>query len=112
MHLPGVTLVFVGLTAGCFLTSEDEVARVTSPSGRLDAVLVETNGGPPHPSATMPMSYLTERSIGGDPASPIYTGLAVAIRRRERTSGGKAPGNSLLNTSQPGRSTWIARWLL
>jgi len=45
MHLPGVTLVFVGLTAGCFLTSEDEVARVTSPSGRLDAVLVETNGG-------------------------------------------------------------------
>src|SRR6266480_4951758 len=45
MRVPNVTVISVALAAACFLTSEDEVARVTSPSGRLDAVLVETNGG-------------------------------------------------------------------
>jgi len=45
MRVPKVTVISVALAAACFLTSEDEVARVTSPSGRLDAVLVETNGG-------------------------------------------------------------------
>jgi len=45
MRVPNVTVMSVALAAACFSTSEDEVARVTSPSGRLDAVLVEINGG-------------------------------------------------------------------
>lgn len=39
-------LSFLVLSTGCSLyTSEDEVARVLSPSGKVEAVLVETNGG-------------------------------------------------------------------
>ncbi len=45
MRMLSVEFLVVALLGACFLTSEDEVARVTSPSGRLDAVLVETNGG-------------------------------------------------------------------
>jgi hypothetical protein len=30
---------------GCGLVSRDEVARVISPDGRLEAILIETNGG-------------------------------------------------------------------
>jgi len=45
MHLSGLSMVLIALSGACFLTSEDEVAPLTSPSGRLDAVLVETNGG-------------------------------------------------------------------
>lgn len=37
-------LLFVPLIAGC-LSSRDEVARVSSPRGDLDAVVMETNGG-------------------------------------------------------------------
>jgi hypothetical protein len=33
------------LMSSCFLGSQDEVARVQSPGGELDAILVETNGG-------------------------------------------------------------------
>ena len=33
------------LLTSCGLVSRDEVARVSSPDGRVDAVLVETNGG-------------------------------------------------------------------
>ncbi len=41
----GIACVGLSLVlAGC-LGSSDEVARVTSPSGKLDAVLVERNGG-------------------------------------------------------------------
>ena len=42
------------LVAGClsFTVSRDEVVRVSSPSGRVDAVLVESNGG-----ATTPFAY-------------------------------------------------------
>jgi hypothetical protein len=45
MRKHGLPLFLSALAASCFLSSRDEVARVTSPSGRLDAVLVETNGG-------------------------------------------------------------------
>jgi len=39
-------LVFLSLSLpGCGIVSEDEVARVTSPDGRVEAILVETNGG-------------------------------------------------------------------
>ena len=38
-------LATVVLLAACGLVSRDEVARVGSPDGRVDAVLVETNGG-------------------------------------------------------------------
>jgi hypothetical protein len=52
-----VTALLLGLnltaSTGCFTTSFDEVARSTSPSGKLDAVLVETNGG-----ATTSFGYL------------------------------------------------------
>jgi hypothetical protein len=33
------------LLAGCGFVSRDEVARVASPDGRLEAILIETNGG-------------------------------------------------------------------
>jgi hypothetical protein len=33
------------LLASCGLVSRDEVARVASPDGRVEAVLIETNGG-------------------------------------------------------------------
>ena len=33
------------LLSACGIASEDEVARVTSPDGRVEAVLIETNGG-------------------------------------------------------------------
>ena len=35
----------VALLLACFLVSRDEVSRVTSPSGDVDAVLFEDNGG-------------------------------------------------------------------
>lgn len=38
-------LAIAVLLAACGLVSRDEVARVGSPDGRVDAVLVETNGG-------------------------------------------------------------------
>jgi hypothetical protein len=41
-------LAFCSLVAvftGCGLVSSDEVARVRSPTGRLEAVVIETNGG-------------------------------------------------------------------
>ena len=42
-------LILLIFATGCFApvfdVSRDEVARVTSPSGRIDAVLAETNGG-------------------------------------------------------------------
>ncbi|MGB2715425.1 MAG: hypothetical protein WBC51_14685 [Vicinamibacterales bacterium] len=37
--------IALALLAGCDLVSRDEVARVASPDGRVEAVLVETNGG-------------------------------------------------------------------
>jgi hypothetical protein len=48
-------LLLLASLVGCLLfpTSHDEVSRVASPSGRLDAVLVETNGG-----ATTDFGYL------------------------------------------------------
>ena len=56
-HWRAMLLLFVSLTLGVTIWrinaaldglwkwSSDEVARVTSPSGRFDAVLMETNGG-------------------------------------------------------------------
>ena len=43
----------IAVALACFLVSEDEVARETSPSGDIDAVLTETNGG-----ATTSFGYL------------------------------------------------------
>jgi hypothetical protein len=43
----------VAVALACFLVSEDEVARETSPTGDIDAVLTETNGG-----ATTSFGYL------------------------------------------------------
>ena len=37
--------LFLAVFIGCGLVSIDEVARVRSPTGRLDAVVVEINGG-------------------------------------------------------------------
>ena len=47
--------LFVTILTACliFPTSQDEVSRVSSSSGRVDAVLVETNGG-----ATTSFGYL------------------------------------------------------
>jgi hypothetical protein len=44
-HLLFVVAILAPLLAGCGLVSSDEVARVSSPDGQLDAVLIETNGG-------------------------------------------------------------------
>lgn len=42
----GVGLFFLAIyLLGKVLVSEDEVARVNSPSGNVDAILIETNGG-------------------------------------------------------------------
>jgi hypothetical protein len=44
-RLIGIVFVMLALAA-CFAgVSRDEVARVTSPDGTVDAVLVEVNGG-------------------------------------------------------------------
>ena len=53
------------ILSGClsFSVSRDEVARVTSPSGRADAVLVESNGG-----ATTPFAYFVYVVARGAPA--------------------------------------------
>ena len=44
-----IALILVALvTVSCFSISDvsfDEVSRVTSPDGRMDAILIETNGG-------------------------------------------------------------------
>lgn len=46
MRIPILCLALALLTTGCLGgVSRDEVARSHSPSGRVDAVLLETNGG-------------------------------------------------------------------
>ena len=62
-------VLFVALLPG---PSEDEVARVASPDGKLEAVLVETNGG-----ATTSFGYevhVVERAgkPDGSPAASLY----------------------------------------
>ena len=47
------TLLVLLLSCGTACGSRDEVTRIASPTGRLDAVLVETNGG-----ATTSFGYL------------------------------------------------------
>jgi hypothetical protein len=44
-HRPVLASMLALLLAACGLVSRDEVAVVTSPDGRLEAVLIETNGG-------------------------------------------------------------------
>ena len=56
--------VALALLTGCGLVSRDEVARVASPDGRVDAVLVETNGG-----VTEPFAYEVHVVEKGRPAS-------------------------------------------
>ena len=42
---PFILAVALALLTGCGLVSRDEVARVSSPDGRVEAVLIETNAG-------------------------------------------------------------------
>lgn len=44
-YMAAVLLAFGLLLCGCM--SSEEVVRVTSPDGRVDAILVETNCGAP-----------------------------------------------------------------
>ena len=39
----GIALLL--FASACFIVSQDEVARIPSPTNRIDAVLIETNGG-------------------------------------------------------------------
>jgi len=56
--------VALALLTGCGLVSRDEVARVPSPDGRVEAVLMETNGG-----ATTSFGYEVHVVEKGRPAS-------------------------------------------
>ena len=61
--------------AGCGLGSRDEVARVASPDGRAEAVLVEMNGG-----ATTSFGYEVHVVPKGRPTSARVAWLYGAVR--------------------------------
>lgn len=68
----GAFFLLVWALSGYFEVSNDEVARVVSPNGKVDAVLFETNGG-----ATTSFGYniyLTEHGAqpSGSPAISLY----------------------------------------
>jgi len=48
-RLTRTALALAACSAVCACASGDEVARVASPDGRVEAVLFETNGGPTPP---------------------------------------------------------------
>ena len=79
---PLVTLVLALLT-GCGLVSRDEVARLPSPDGRVDAVLIETNGG-----ATTSFGYEIHVVEKGRPANAQVAWLYGA-GRNENAYGAK-----------------------
>jgi hypothetical protein len=67
--------VALALLTGCGLVSRDEVARVPSPDGRVEAVLMETNGG-----ATTSFGYEVHVVEKGRPASDQVAWLYGASR--------------------------------
>ena len=67
--------IALALLAGCGLVSRDEVARVASPDGRIEAVLIETNGG-----ATTSFGYEVHVVPKGRPASAQVAWLYGAVR--------------------------------
>ena len=66
------------LLAGCGLVSRDEVVRVASPDGRVEAVLVETNGG-----ATTSFGYEVHVVEKGRPAGDRVAWLYGAGRNAQ-----------------------------
>ena len=52
-HPRSLVVALLATATACFVWSHDEVARVTAPSGDIDAILIETNGG-----ATTSFGYL------------------------------------------------------
>lgn len=72
---PSCVAVALVLLTGCGLVSRDEVARVPSPDGRVDAVLMETNGG-----ATTSFGYEVHVVEKGRPASDQVARLYGAGR--------------------------------
>ena len=75
MRLYGVfAFVVVLATVSCGLVSRDEVARLPSPDGRVEAVLIETNGG-----ATTSFGYevrvLEKNGDGGFEVATLYGAL-------------------------------------
>jgi hypothetical protein len=52
-HARSLAFALIAVALSCSVVSHDEVARVTSPNGALDAILIETNGG-----ATTSFGYL------------------------------------------------------
>ena len=67
--------IALALLAGCGLVSRDEVARVASPNGRVEAVLIETNGG-----ATTSFGYEVHVVPKGRPVSDQVAWLYGAGR--------------------------------
>ena len=73
--------IVLALLAGCGLASRDEVARVGSPDGRVEAVLIETNGG-----ATTSFVYEVHVVPKGWPASNEVAWLYGAGRSEHATA--------------------------
>ena len=74
-HMPPFVAVALAALTACGLVSRDEVARVPSPDGRVDAVLMETNGG-----ATTSFGYEVHVVEKGGPASDQVASLYGAGR--------------------------------
>src|SRR5690349_14705648 len=70
--LPSIVLT---LLTGCGFLSRDEVERVPSPDGRVEAVLIETNGG-----ATTSFGYEVHVVAKGRPPSEQVAWLYRAGR--------------------------------
>jgi len=75
---PFLGLVATVLLSGCGLISRDEVTRVSSPDGRVDAVLVETNGG-----ATTSFGYEIHVVEKGRPPHDRVAWLYDAVRNEQ-----------------------------
>jgi hypothetical protein len=75
---PSFLPLALALLAGCGLGFRDEVARVASPDGRVEAVLVETNGG-----ATTSFGYEVHVVEKGQPACDRVAWLYGAGRNAQ-----------------------------
>jgi hypothetical protein len=76
-----VVVLFATTLVGC--VGRDEVARVTSPSGHLDAVLIETNGG-----ATTSFGYVAFLvETGRGPSSGIRVASWYGATRSDQAYG-------------------------
>ena len=72
--------IVLALLAGCGLVSRDEVARVASPYGGVEAVLIETNGGA---TTSFGYGYTSFRKAG--PQVIRWLGYMVPVATRMRT---------------------------